>query len=309
MARLGEFQFGIDTAAFQELQRVSSYKWQGKNRIGRKPAQQFTGPDAEKITMNGVIYPHYRGGLGQIGQMRVAASRGQPQILVYAFEQVGQYCGRWCVTDIEETRTVFFDNGMPRKIEFRISLVEYGEDGVDQAAMIAANIASLTAGLSVQLSPGVQQEYVNAQTLATNVTATSGAVADNLATQQSTINAEGAGLGSYFSKAMTAINKVITAAGDFKLVGENANRTLGKTPASGNVISASESINQEAGRIVGIAERASKELSDVFNASIGSGSPSDLVKAMRSAQRSIGNLSRLGSESVATSNQIKDALE
>lgn len=128
MARLGAFTFGIDTAAFRELARSSTYKWQAKDRIGRRPAQQNTGLGADAIKLSGVIYPHYRGGLGQIEQLRAQAATGQPLPLIYAFEAVGQYCGLWCVTGIEETRTVFFDDGTPRRIEFQLSLVQYGED-------------------------------------------------------------------------------------------------------------------------------------------------------------------------------------
>ncbi len=128
MASLGTFQFGIDTAAFKELQRSSTYRWQKLDRIGRKPAQQFIGEDADKITLNGVIYPHWRGGIGQVEAMRTAASLGEPLPLVYSFESTGQYCGLWCITDIEETRSVFFEDGTPRRIEFRLSITEYGED-------------------------------------------------------------------------------------------------------------------------------------------------------------------------------------
>jgi len=128
MARLGDFTFSIDTAAFQELQRRSSYRWQKKDRIGRKPAQQFVGEDADAITLSGTIYPHYRGGLGQMAQMRAQAAAGEALPLVYADEHAGQYHGRWCITSIEETRRVFFDNGTPRRIDFSITIEEYGED-------------------------------------------------------------------------------------------------------------------------------------------------------------------------------------
>lgn len=166
MARLGSFSFGIDTAAFQELQRVSTYRWQAQNRIGRKPAQQNTGQGADTINLTGVIYPHWRGGLGQIETLRALAAAGEPLALIYAFETIGQYCGRWCVTEIRDTRTVFFDDGTPRKIDFDIALVEYGDDaataadqldslvdavgGVDvdgaasQAATVAAQAESVT---------------------------------------------------------------------------------------------------------------------------------------------------------------------
>ena len=128
MARLGGFTFSLDTAAFQELQRASTYRWQAKDRIGRKPAQQNTGAGSDTISLSGTIYPHYRGGLGQIEQLRSQAAIGQPLPLIYAFETVGQSCGLWCVTSIEETRRVFFVDGTPRRIDFRLSLVEYGDD-------------------------------------------------------------------------------------------------------------------------------------------------------------------------------------
>ena len=128
MAKLGEFVFGIDTAAFQELQSVSSYRWQAQNRIGRKPAQQNTGQGADTINLSGVIYPHWRGGMAQMEVLRSMAANGEPLALIYAFETIGQYCGRWCITEIRDTRTIFFDDGTPRKIEFDISLIEYGDD-------------------------------------------------------------------------------------------------------------------------------------------------------------------------------------
>jgi phage protein U len=130
MARLGAFQFGLDTAAFRELQRASTYRWQAKDRIGRKPAQQNTGQGADTITLSGVIFPHWRGGIGQMELLRSQAAAGTPLPLIYAFETVGQYCGRWCVTGIEETRSIFFEDGTPRRIEFRLTLVEYGEDAI-----------------------------------------------------------------------------------------------------------------------------------------------------------------------------------
>lgn len=128
MARLGDFQFGIDTAAFTDLQRSSAYRWEAKNRIGRQPAMQNVGRGADTISLSGTIYPHWRGGLGQMAALRDMAATGEPQPLVYAFETSGQYCGLWCIESIEETRTILFENGAPRKIDFRVTLKEYGED-------------------------------------------------------------------------------------------------------------------------------------------------------------------------------------
>lgn len=128
MARLGDFQFGLDTAAFKDLSRTSPYRWEKKDRISREPALQFVGPDTETITLSGVIYPHFRGGLGQIGSLRDQAGLGVPLPFIYASEFAGQFLGQWCIESIEEGRTVFFDDGAPRRIDFQITLRKYGED-------------------------------------------------------------------------------------------------------------------------------------------------------------------------------------
>lgn len=145
MARLGSFQFGMDTAAFQDLQRSSAYRWEAKNRIGRQPAMQNTGRNADTISLSGTIYPHWRGGLGQIGALRDMAATGEPFPLVYAFETSGQYCGLWCIESIDETRTAFLDGGAPRKIDFKLTLKEYGEDAglSEQLPAFAADVADV----------------------------------------------------------------------------------------------------------------------------------------------------------------------
>ena len=174
MARLGSFQFGMDTAAFDQLQRSSAYRWEAKNRIGRQPAMQNTGRDADTITLSGAIYPHWRGGLGQIGALRAMAESGEPQPLVYAFETSGQYCGQWCITGIEETRTVLFDNGAPRKIEFSLVLREYGEDdsGLQALAGLDGSVANVvTAGAVVSQGAEIAASVQDITTQANAVSA------------------------------------------------------------------------------------------------------------------------------------------
>lgn len=136
MARLGSFSFELNTAAFQTLQRKVEYRWEMQNRIGRAPAAQFTGRGQDTIELSGTIYPHFRGGIAQVGAMRAAAEEGEALPLVYAFEAVGQYAGLWVIKSISEERTVFWSNGVPRKIEFSLSLTSYGEDFGDIVSAI-----------------------------------------------------------------------------------------------------------------------------------------------------------------------------
>lgn len=125
MMALGDYRFSVDTAAYQELRRSQAYRWQPQERLLRRPAQQFLGPGEETLELTGVIYPHYRGGLLQLELMRRQAGRGEPLLLV---DGLGFIWGRWVITHLEETQSIFQGNGQPLKQGFRLQLTHYGED-------------------------------------------------------------------------------------------------------------------------------------------------------------------------------------
>lgn len=125
MMALGFYHFSLETSAYQQLQRSISYRWQAQDRINNDPAMQFIGPGAEQINLEGVIYPHFKGGLGQIEGMKASADIGTPLLMV---DGTGRVWGRWVILQIEETREIFLKNGVPRKISFRLSITRYGED-------------------------------------------------------------------------------------------------------------------------------------------------------------------------------------
>lgn len=119
MMQLGSFQFSINTAAYQQLQRRSEYQWASQDRFGRLEGLQFCGQASDTITLSGVIYTEYRGGLGQLDAMRALAGRGRPQLLVDGY---GNLLGRWVIESVEEGQTVFAAFGRPRKQEFTLQL-------------------------------------------------------------------------------------------------------------------------------------------------------------------------------------------
>lgn len=125
MMALGDFRFGIDTAAFQKLKRDVEYRWPVLARVGRRPAKQFTGIGEDSINLDGTILPAYRGGLTQVKALRDLAGKGEPLLLV---DGTGRSWGKWCIERVEDTRSVFFSDGVPRKQEFRVQLGHYGED-------------------------------------------------------------------------------------------------------------------------------------------------------------------------------------
>jgi phage protein U len=77
------------------------------------------------MSLSGTIYPHFKGGLGQLTAMRAEANKGTPLVAISGW---GQYLGLWCIESISEDRTTFLGNGAPLKIDFKMSLISYGGD-------------------------------------------------------------------------------------------------------------------------------------------------------------------------------------
>jgi uncharacterized protein len=122
MMMLGSYTFSINTAAYQSLSRTTEYTWKKVDRFGQDPARQYTGPGDDKQTLEGVVYPMYRGGGGQLNKLRQLANQGQPQTLV---DGAGNVYGRWVIERITEKQTEFAALGQPKKQEFSIELVRY----------------------------------------------------------------------------------------------------------------------------------------------------------------------------------------
>lgn len=120
---LGSYRFSLDTAAHERLRRTTQYRWASQERLGQAPALQYVGPGSEEITLEGRIYPHHRGGLGQVDALRREATLGRALLLV---DGTGQVWGRFVVAQVEETQTVFWSDGRPRRVDFDVRLQRYG---------------------------------------------------------------------------------------------------------------------------------------------------------------------------------------
>lgn len=124
MMTLGGFPFQISTAAYDELQRRSAWRWAKQDRIGTMPALQFTGKDSDEITLRGTILPHWRGGLTQIPRMRALGDRGEPLELVSG---LGEAMGLWVMETLSETGTQHAERGVPLVIKFDLRISYYGQ--------------------------------------------------------------------------------------------------------------------------------------------------------------------------------------
>ena len=95
MMVLGAFRFSLSTAAYQEFVHKVEYRWVRQDVLGESPVHQYVGPGEQTITMRGVIYPHYKGGLNQIALMRAQASLGIPLFMIDGTGRVWGQWGRW----------------------------------------------------------------------------------------------------------------------------------------------------------------------------------------------------------------------
>ena len=125
MLQLGDYQFSIDTAAYQQLSRSTAYRWQSQERTNSREALQYTGPGADEITLQGVVYPQYKAGPGQLEAMREQANVGRPLILV---DGLGNIHGRWVILAVDETQEAFTRDGTPRKQSFTLRIKKYADD-------------------------------------------------------------------------------------------------------------------------------------------------------------------------------------
>ena len=119
------FYFNLGTAAFDALQRTTAYRWASQERLGRRPALQAVGMGEEKLTLKGVIFPSFKGGLKQLDHLRAIGGRLVPMSLTTGY---GLALGNWCLSTITEEQGAFLQGGIPRKQTFSLEFSRYGDD-------------------------------------------------------------------------------------------------------------------------------------------------------------------------------------
>ncbi|WP_440055505.1 phage tail protein [Pseudoalteromonas sp. T1lg65] len=135
MMQLGkDYKFSVSTAAFNKLKYDSQYRWSSHDSQTDKssPAMQFIGVGEQTLEIEGTIFPQLvKNGLKQLDSMRAQAEKGVPFTLGYVEESgksspsVGRVMGKWVIKSISETRTLFFNDGIPREIQFVMRLGRY----------------------------------------------------------------------------------------------------------------------------------------------------------------------------------------
>lgn len=142
MMILGMFVFMLKTAPYNQLQRKNSWRHPEQQRIGQRPAYQFLGPGEDTITLSGTLMPEITAGRLSLDLIRAMAEDGKAWPLI---EGSGRMYGFWAVEEVSETSSEFFRDGVPKKIEFSLSLKRVDERRLDMlGALTNAGLEAAT---------------------------------------------------------------------------------------------------------------------------------------------------------------------
>lgn len=144
MMALGMFIFSLPTLAYQELQRQTDWRHPSSSRVGTNPARQFAGRGDDAITLPGVVLPELAGTPISLDAIRYMADTGKAWPLV---EGTGRILGIWVIESITETRSLFFQDGAARRIEFSIKLTRIDDGKIDMLGAATSTGVDILRGL------------------------------------------------------------------------------------------------------------------------------------------------------------------
>ncbi len=281
MMQLGSFQFGLATAAYQELTRSTNYTWAAQSRFGQDDALQNTGPGADNMTLQGVIIPEFRGGTGQLETLRtLAAQRTTLRLL----DGLGNLRGEWVIEKVDERGSVFAQKGVARRQEFTVSLRRAPES----AAVVSSVLSAITA--SSLPVPSLLNSAI--QVAATAAKGPAG-ILSSLTGSVSAITGMASQIGSQASSILQTVNSGINAAKRLQYAGQDAAKLLGGVNSLANVSSAMNSLVSLGGSVSNASGVASSILKKAGVDLQTGGVDSSAIKAVQDAMVSINKLNVL----------------
>ncbi len=115
MMAFGYFIFNLYTTPYQNEQHEKTWRYPSNSRVGARPSYQFLGQGEETKILSGVLMPEITGGRVSLELLEKMADTGKAYPLI---EGTGVFYGLFVVGKISKTKTEFFNDGAPRRIEF-----------------------------------------------------------------------------------------------------------------------------------------------------------------------------------------------
>jgi phage protein U len=286
MLMLGDYQFGIDTAAYQELTRVSEYRWPVQERFMKGQALQFVGPGGDTITLPGTIYPEYRGGFEQLQGMRDTAALGVPLTLI---DGGGTIMGSWVIERVEEKQVAFFASGVPRKQEFSLGLRKFDDTKFTGSISAdgALSIDALSAGTALTAGSNPLSSLSSfADAAASQVQSITSGISASLAT----VTGYAGAIGSTIGSVLAPISRAVSVANGLKNSIHDAKSLLGAIPSNLSGISSATKLLNAATSAVANASLSGTLLKRSVADLTALSAPPDAIAAVRSAMINVNKL-------------------
>jgi phage protein U len=140
MMALGLYVFSLSTTAYQQLQRQTGWRHPSNPRVGALPARQFVGKGDDTITLSGLIVPEISGQQLSLDALRLMGDSGKAWPLV---EGTGRIYGLWVIENVQQTSTLFFKDGAPRRIEFSITLQRVDDSQIELLGSLLSTLGNI----------------------------------------------------------------------------------------------------------------------------------------------------------------------
>ncbi|HCA23119.1 MAG TPA: oxidoreductase [Pseudomonas sp.] len=140
MMALGLYVFSLTTTAYQQFQRQTNWRHPSNPRVGALPARQFVGKGEDTITLSGLIVPEISGQKLSLDALHLMADSGKAWPLV---EGTGRIYGLWIIESIQETGTLFFRDGAPRRIEFSLTLQRVDDSQIELLGSLLSTLGNI----------------------------------------------------------------------------------------------------------------------------------------------------------------------
>lgn len=98
------------------------------------------GPDNDPLTLSGVLLPEVTGGRLSLLALEQMADLGKAWPLI---EGSGTIYGMFVIESLSQTKTEFFESGMPRRIEFTLTLKRVDESLSDMFGSLSDQLSNL----------------------------------------------------------------------------------------------------------------------------------------------------------------------
>lgn len=317
MMTLGSFTFEISTAAYQEFKRTTEYLWPSQQRFGSAPALQSTGLGEDSITLSGVVFPEWNGGIGQLDRLREIAEEREPLTMIGG---LGNVMGKWVIERVDETGTIFAQAGVALKQDFSLSLKKFDDEGAEGVLSAISSGVDAAAGASGGLSalpavPSALSALSSAGAMVSAVTATANAalstasrVTGQIGFALGKVSSISAALGVHAPAITNALNRSLVVVNGIRTSSSDGLDILRRVQTTTSAASAVKGIFNDVSSMVQPATQASKTIKSSLVSMTGSGATTETLSVVTGALVSANQATALASALQDNTNNIMNKI-